>query len=54
MLQMAVCKDIKVQEVLDFIILEQSVDERHDKLQECKKYKGINTLQHCQKVEEYF
>lgn len=52
--QMAVCKDIKVQEVLDFTILEQLADEGHDKLQECKKYMGTNTLQHCQKVEEYF
>ncbi len=52
--QMAICQDIKVQEVLDFTILEQLADEGHDKLQECKKYMGMNTLQHCEKVEEYF
>lgn len=52
--QMAVCQDIKVQEVLDFTILEQLADEGHDKLEECKKYMGMNTLQHCKKVEEYF
>lgn len=52
--QMAICQDIRVQEVLDFTILEKLVDEGHDKLQECKKYMGMNTLQHCEKVEEYF
>jgi hypothetical protein len=52
--QMAICQDTKVQEVLDFTILEQLVDEGHDKLQECKKYMGMNTLQHCEKIEEYF
>ncbi len=52
--QMALCQDIKVQEVLDFTILEQLVDKGHDKLQECKKYMGRNTLQHCEKIEQYF
>ena len=51
--QMAVCQDIKVQEVLDFTILEQLADKGHDKLQECKKYMGMNTLQHCKKIEEF-
>ena len=52
--QMAVCPDIKVQEVLDFTILEQLIDEEHYILQKCKKYMGMNTLQHCEKIEEYF
>lgn len=52
--QMTLCQDIKVQEVLDFTILEQLVDEGHDKLHECKKYMGMNTLQHCEKIEQYF
>lgn len=52
--QMALCQDIKVQEVLDFTILEQLADEGHDKLQELKKYMSMNTLQHCKKIEQYF
>lgn len=52
--QMALCQDIKVQEVLDFTILEQLADEGHGKFQECKKYMKMNTLQHCEKVEQYF
>jgi len=52
--QMALCQDIKVQEVLKFTILEQLADEGYDKLQECKKYMSINTLQHCKKIEQYF
>ena len=52
--QMALCQDIKVQEVLDFTILEQLAEAGHDKLQKCKKYMGMNTLQHCEKIEQYF
>lgn len=52
--QMAICQDVKVQEVLDFTILEQLADEGNEKLQECKKHMGKNTLQHCGKIEEYF
>lgn len=52
--EMATCQDSKVQEVLDFTILEQLADEGRDKIQEYKKYMGMNTLQHCKKVEEYF
>ena len=52
--QMALCQDIKVQEVLDFTILEQLADEGHDIFQECKKYMSMNTLQHCKKIEQYF
>lgn len=52
--QMAVCRDIKVQEVLDFTILEQLVNEGYDKFQEYKKYMGKETLQNCEKIEEYF
>lgn len=52
--QMALCQDIKVQEVLEYTILEQLIDEGNDKLQKCKKYMGENTLQHCEKIEQYF
>lgn len=52
--QMANCQDVKVQEVLDFTILEQLAEQGHEKLQECKKYMGMNTLQHCEKIEEYY
>lgn len=52
--QMALCPDIKVQEVLDFTILEQLAGEEYDKFQEYKKYMGINTLRHFEKIEKYF
>ena len=51
---MAMCADIKVNEVLDFTVLEQLVDEGHDILEECKRYMGVNTLKHCEEVEKYF
>ena len=51
---MALCEDIKVNEVLDFTVLEQLADEGHDILEECKNYMGINTLKHCEEVEKYF
>lgn len=52
--EMAMCENIKVNEVLDFTILEQLVDEGHDTLEQCKQYMGINTLKHCEEVEKYF
>lgn len=52
--KMAVSDDIKVQEVLDFTILEGLADEGHDVLEQCKKYMKINTVQHCEEVEKYF
>ena len=52
--QMAICEDIKVQEVLDFTILEQLADEGYAKFQEYKKYMGVYTLRHCREIEEYF
>lgn len=51
---MAICKDIKVNEVLDFTILEQLVDKGHDILEQCKQYMEANTLKHCEEVEKYF
>lgn len=48
---MAIYKDTKVNEVLDFTVLEQLADEDSDKLRQCKKYMGINTLKHCEKIE---
>ena len=51
---MAICDDIKVNELLDFTILEQIADEGHDTLEQCKRYMGIQTLQHCEEVEKYF
>ncbi|BCN29084.1 DUF7674 family protein [Anaeromicropila herbilytica] len=52
--KMAVSKDIKVQEVLDFTVLEGLADEGYDVLERCKKYMKINTVQHCEEVEKYF
>lgn len=51
---MAICEDINVNEVLDFTVLEQLVDEGHDTLDECKQYMGVNTLKHCEEIEKYF
>lgn len=51
---MAVCEDIKVNEVLDFTILERLADEGYNILEQCKQYMGINTLKHCQEIEKYF
>ena len=51
---MAETKDVRVQEVLDFTILEQLADEGHDKFEQCKKYMGNRTLEHCISVEKYF
>lgn len=52
--RMAISRDIKVNEVLDFTILEQLADEGHDLLFQCKPYMGTNTLQHCEEIEKYF
>lgn len=51
---MAMCEDIKVNEVLDFTVLEQLADEGHDMLEQCKKYMKKNTIQHCEEIEKYF
>ena len=51
---MAMCEDKKINEVLDFTVLEQLIDEGHDTLNQCKRYMGMNTLKHCEKVEKYF
>lgn len=45
--KMARCDDIKVQEVLDFTILEQLADEWHERMEQCKKYMQEKTLEHC-------
>ena len=52
--KMAMCEDIKVNEVLDFTVLEQLVDEGHDALGQCKCYMEKNTLKHCEEIEKYF
>ena len=52
--EMAICEDIKVQEVLDFTILENIVDEGPEILQQYKQYMGSNTLEQCEEVEQYF
>ena len=52
--KMALCEDIKVNEVLEFTILEQLIDEGYDTLEACRQYMGINTLQRCKEVEKYF
>ena len=51
---MAESEDVKVQEVLDFTVLEQLADEGHDKLEQCKRYMENKTLEHCIAVEKYF
>lgn len=51
---MAMCEDVKVNEVLDFTVLEQLVGEGNDTLEQCKQYMKINTLKHCEEVEKYF
>lgn len=51
---MAMCEEVKIKEVLDFTVLEQLVDEGQDVFEECKHYMGIETLKHCEAVEEYF
>ena len=51
---MAMCEDIKVNEVLDFTVLEKLADEGHDTLELCKQYMEKNTLKHCEEVEKYF
>lgn len=33
---------------------ENLIDEGHDTLNQCKRYMGMNTLKHCEKVEKYF
>lgn len=51
---MAICEDIKVNEVLDFTVLEHLVDEGQGILKECKQYMGINMRKHCEEIEKYF
>ncbi len=52
--RMAVTEDVKVNEVLDFTVLEKLVDEGQDVIDKCKQYMGINTLKHCEEIEKYF
>ncbi len=52
--KMAMCEEIKVKEVLDFTVLEQLVDVGNIIFKKCKQYMGIETLKHCEAVEEYF
>ena len=52
--RMAICEDDKVQELLDFTVLEGLVDEGGTILNQCKQYMGEKTLEHCVKVEQYF
>lgn len=52
--KMEMCEDIKVNEVLDFTVLEQLADEGHDTLEQCKQYMEINTLKQCEEIEKYF
>ncbi|SFS10211.1 DUF7674 family protein [Anaeromicropila populeti] len=52
--KMAVSEDIKVQEVLDFTVLEGLADKGHDVIKQCKKYMKTNTVQHCEEIEKYF
>lgn len=51
---MAVCNDIKIKEILKFTILEQIIDGKHDLLEQCKRYMGVQTLQYCEEIEKYF
>ena len=44
--QMAVCADVRVQEVLSVTILEQLLDMKYDDFQEYKNYMGENTLKY--------
>ncbi len=50
---MATCNDVKINEVLDFTVLEQLVDEEKEILEQCKPYMGSYTLMQCKKIEEY-
>lgn len=52
--KMSVSEDIRVQEVLDFTVLEQFVDFGTEFLDKCKIYMNENTLKHCLKIEKYF
>ena len=52
--KMAVCNDIKIKEILKFTILEQIIDGKHDLLEQCKRYMGVQTLQYCEEIEKYF
>lgn len=51
---MAICDDVKVNEVLDFTILEQMIDGDDETFAQSKQYMGDQTLQHCEEVEKYF
>ena len=51
---MANSEDIKVQEVLDFTVLEQLANEGHDKFEQYKKYMENESLEHCISTEKYF
>ena len=50
---MAICKDVRVREVLDFTILEQLIDDGDNRLDHIKKYMGANTLENCEEIEKY-
>ena len=51
--EMATCGDSKVNEILDFTVLEQLTDEGPGVLAQCKRYMGKHTLEHCREVERY-
>lgn len=52
--EMSICDDVKVQEVLDFTVLESLIDTGNQELEQIKKFMKENTLKHCEKIEEYF
>lgn len=52
--EMAESEDKDIQELLDFTVLEQFADEGHDVLNLLRKYMGEKTLEHCEKITDYF
>lgn len=48
--KMATCEDIKINEILEFTILEQLENEGDDIFEQCKQYMQINTLKYCEKI----
>lgn len=52
--EMAISGDARIDEVLDFTILEQIIDGDKSILDKCKKLMLPQTILHCEKIKEYF
>lgn len=52
--EMSLSEDRKIQELLEFTVLESLIDQGQDFVKCCKQFMGVHTLKACEKIERYF